>query len=251
MRPFLMCCSCGLEVGCSTISLVSTCSLWRVACCRVWQGPDSQIITATDNPVLARNEAASTHGHVCQLERLDSGLCLVAPDVDMAAVEGGEDPWLFTPTCQLCLGRPYGQVCRACLRAESLSARQRMDLPRSGGSRCPLLVRSGHFAVVSCQFLVKKEGYSGRRGGRIARGTYKSCLCALRGILLALIFTADGLGGLATRRLLKGKRSVVMARPASVLWCQAVRPSALFLPCSNRRNRGPYLHIQLHLGGLK
>lgn len=70
------------------------------------QGPDSQIITAADDPVLARNEAAGSHRNVCQLKGLDGGLCLVAPYVDVAAVEGGEDPWLFTRTCQLGLVLP-------------------------------------------------------------------------------------------------------------------------------------------------
>lgn len=50
---------------------------------------DLQIVTATHDPILACNEAARPHGDVRQFERLDCGLCLVAPYVDVTAVEGG------------------------------------------------------------------------------------------------------------------------------------------------------------------
>lgn len=50
-----------------------------------------EVIAAAYNPVLARNEAASSYGDVGKFECLDDGLGFVGPDVDVAAVEGGED----------------------------------------------------------------------------------------------------------------------------------------------------------------
>jgi hypothetical protein len=62
----------------------------------------SQVVATTYDPILPRNEATRPHGYIGQLKRLDRGLCLVTPYVDMAAVEGGKDPGLVLRTgCQL------------------------------------------------------------------------------------------------------------------------------------------------------
>ena len=53
---------------------------------------DLEIVRATDDPILAGNKSACPHGNICELEGLDDGLCFVGPYVDVAAVEGGEDP---------------------------------------------------------------------------------------------------------------------------------------------------------------
>lgn len=53
--------------------------------------PQLEVIAAGYNPVLARNKATSSYGNVGEFECLDDRLCLVRPDVDVAAVEGGED----------------------------------------------------------------------------------------------------------------------------------------------------------------
>lgn len=50
-----------------------------------------EVIAAADDPVLAGDEATCSHGDVGEFEGLDDGLGFVGPDVDMAAVEGGED----------------------------------------------------------------------------------------------------------------------------------------------------------------
>jgi hypothetical protein len=54
---------------------------------------DSQleVIAAANNPVLARNEAACSYRNIGKFEGLDNRLRFVGPDVDVAAVEGGED----------------------------------------------------------------------------------------------------------------------------------------------------------------
>jgi hypothetical protein len=54
---------------------------------------DSQleVIAAGHDPVLARNEATSSYGNVGKFKCLDDRLCFVRPDVNVAAVEGGED----------------------------------------------------------------------------------------------------------------------------------------------------------------
>jgi hypothetical protein len=57
--------------------------------------PQLKVVTATYNPVLSCDESAGSDRDVGQLERLDDLLRLVGPDVDMAAVECGEDPRLF------------------------------------------------------------------------------------------------------------------------------------------------------------
>jgi len=53
-----------------------------------------KVIAAADDPVLAGNEAAGSYRDIGELEGLDDGLRFVGPDVDVAAVEGGENPWL-------------------------------------------------------------------------------------------------------------------------------------------------------------
>lgn len=53
-----------------------------------------EVITSAHNPVLAGHEATSANGDIGELEGLDDALCFIGPDVDVAAVEGGEDPWL-------------------------------------------------------------------------------------------------------------------------------------------------------------
>jgi hypothetical protein len=54
---------------------------------------DSQleVIAAGNNPVLACNEATSSYRNIGEFECLDDRLCFVRPDVNVAAVEGGED----------------------------------------------------------------------------------------------------------------------------------------------------------------
>ncbi len=54
-----------------------------------------EVVRAANDPVLARNEAASADGHFAELEALDDLLRLVGPDVSRAAIETREDPWLL------------------------------------------------------------------------------------------------------------------------------------------------------------
>lgn len=89
-----MYCSCALGAGYGTTLIVSIFPGLAASQVVAPMGQHSQVVTATHDPILARNEAARPHRNVRQLERLDGGLCLVAPYVDVAAVEGGEDPWL-------------------------------------------------------------------------------------------------------------------------------------------------------------
>ena len=53
--------------------------------------PQLEVIAAAYNPVLARNEAASSYGDIGEFECLDDRLRFVRRDVDVAAVEGGKD----------------------------------------------------------------------------------------------------------------------------------------------------------------
>ena len=50
-----------------------------------------EVIAAAYNPVLARNEAACSDRNIGELEGLNDRLGFVGPDVDVAAVKGGED----------------------------------------------------------------------------------------------------------------------------------------------------------------
>ena len=50
-----------------------------------------EVIAAADDPVLAGDEAAGADGDVGELEGFDDGLGFVGPDVDVAAVERGEN----------------------------------------------------------------------------------------------------------------------------------------------------------------
>lgn len=152
-------------------------------------GQHSQVITATHDPVLARNEAARPHGDVSQLKRLDGGLCLVAPYVDMAAVESGEDPWLCSGEMSVCL-------CPTFLPHRPLV----LVYAVARGFRYPRLVYA-YLGWVKVDALDTFAPGTGQVSAvvilgqpRIERGawrdcTYKSCLCALRGILLAIMFT--------------------------------------------------------------
>ena len=53
-----------------------------------------EVIGAADNPVLARNETSSSNRDIGELECLDDCLRLEGPNVCVAAVKSGEDPWL-------------------------------------------------------------------------------------------------------------------------------------------------------------
>ncbi|PIA93759.1 hypothetical protein CB0940_04145 [Cercospora beticola] len=53
-----------------------------------------EVIAAAYYPVLSCDEATCSHRHIGQFERLYDRLRFVGPDVDVAAVECGEDPWL-------------------------------------------------------------------------------------------------------------------------------------------------------------
>lgn len=101
-----MCCSCALGVDYSTILLVNSVLKRAVPWAARTVSKHSQVITTTHDPVLARNEAARPYGNICQFKRLDGGLCLVAPYVDVAAVEGSKDPWLCAGELSACLSPP-------------------------------------------------------------------------------------------------------------------------------------------------
>jgi hypothetical protein len=53
-----------------------------------------EVITATDDPVLPRNEPTSSDGDISDFERLNSLLGFVRPDVNMSRVESRQNPWL-------------------------------------------------------------------------------------------------------------------------------------------------------------
>lgn len=59
--------------------------------CVVVVDAELEVIAATHNPVLAGDEATRSYGNIGQFKRLDDCLCFVRPDVDVAAVERGED----------------------------------------------------------------------------------------------------------------------------------------------------------------
>lgn len=169
-RPFLTCCSCGLGVGCSCYqasALIRRATLYSAALEVAREGPGShsQIIAAADDPILARNKATRPYGDVCQLERLHGGLRFVAPYINVAAVEGGEDPWLFAAACQLCARLSLSVASSIVVCPGNRGILSGDCVPRSGESRCPLHVRSGHFAEVSCQFLVQRS--ASRRARRV------------------------------------------------------------------------------------
>lgn len=95
----------------------------------------SQVITAAHNPVLARDEPTRPHRDVSQLERLDGSLCLVAPYIDMAAVERRENPWLFAD--DLSAPRLMGFAAPfPSLYCRSLASGHGGCVPRSGENRC-------------------------------------------------------------------------------------------------------------------
>ena len=53
-----------------------------------------EVVGASDEPVLARDEAYTSDWYFSDLERLDESPCVVVVDVDRAVVETGEQPWL-------------------------------------------------------------------------------------------------------------------------------------------------------------
>ncbi len=54
-----------------------------------------EIVRPSDNPVLPRDEATSSNRDIGQFKGLDGGSCFVGPDVNVAAVKRGKDPWFF------------------------------------------------------------------------------------------------------------------------------------------------------------
>jgi hypothetical protein len=59
--------------------------------CVVVVDPQLEVIAATYDPVLARDETACSYRNVGEFEGLDDRLRFVGPDVYVAAVEGSED----------------------------------------------------------------------------------------------------------------------------------------------------------------
>ena len=55
---------------------------------------DLEVIRATDDPILAGNEAPCTNGYIGKFECFDYGLCFVGPYVCMTAVESRQNPGL-------------------------------------------------------------------------------------------------------------------------------------------------------------
>ena len=53
-----------------------------------------EVIGTCYYPILPRDEATGAYGYIGELEGLDDGLRYVRPDVDVAAIQGREDPWL-------------------------------------------------------------------------------------------------------------------------------------------------------------
>jgi hypothetical protein len=62
-------------------------------CSIVIEDAELKVIGASDDPVLASDEAAGADGYVGYLKGFDSGAGFVGPNVNMARVERGEDPW--------------------------------------------------------------------------------------------------------------------------------------------------------------
>lgn len=186
-----MCCSCGLGVGCITKARQHLCSpmpTWPIPSSKcmgsigLWPlRRHSQIITPADDPVLARDEAARPHRNIRQLERLDSGLCLVAPYVNVAAVEGGEDPWLSPSGLSAFLLCPLRRPPCSSVYPDKLSVRTSVGWKSMPFTRSLRALRNS--SVVSN--LYHEEGHA---PGATALCTYKSCLCAFKDILLEAIF---------------------------------------------------------------
>jgi hypothetical protein len=66
----------------------------------VIDNPQLKVVRASNNPVLACNKTASTDGHIGEFKGLDGGSRFVRPDVNVAAVKRGKDPWLFAQSAQ-------------------------------------------------------------------------------------------------------------------------------------------------------
>lgn len=60
----------------------------------VIEDTELEVVGACDEPVLARNELATTHGDLGNLEGLYDGACLVVINVHGAVVEPRQQPWL-------------------------------------------------------------------------------------------------------------------------------------------------------------
>lgn len=55
---------------------------------------DLEVIRATDDPILAGDEAPCTNRYICKFERFDYGLCFVGPYISMTAIESRQNPGL-------------------------------------------------------------------------------------------------------------------------------------------------------------
>jgi hypothetical protein len=82
-----------------------------------------EVVRAGKDPILARNEESGTDRHISELKGLDRRSRFVGPDVNVAAVERREDPWLC---CQ-----------SADNRATPPRKKKKNRTYQSGGSRCP------------------------------------------------------------------------------------------------------------------
>lgn len=150
----------------------------------------SQVITSADDPVLARDESARPHRDVRQLERLDGCLCLVAPYVDMAAVERREDPWLVPGDMSASSTTILGPVPFFPPRSfpwvlvGSYLGRMEVDALYT---LAPGTAQRGSCQCQSPSAIVMRLSVWGMRRAHRTVHTYKSCLCAFKNALLVAI----------------------------------------------------------------
>jgi hypothetical protein len=61
----------------------------------VVENSELKVIGSSDYPILSGDESSSANRHVRHLKGLDCGSGFIGPDVDVSAIEGGENPWLY------------------------------------------------------------------------------------------------------------------------------------------------------------
>jgi hypothetical protein len=62
--------------------------------CVVVENAQSHVITGSQEPLLADDEASASHGKLADFKGFDHAARLVVPDHDIARVQRREDPWL-------------------------------------------------------------------------------------------------------------------------------------------------------------
>jgi hypothetical protein len=59
----------------------------------VVQDAQLKVVRTSDNPILPCDETTSANRYISKLECLNCAACFVGPDVDMATIQSGKDPW--------------------------------------------------------------------------------------------------------------------------------------------------------------